>query len=184
MEDDKRMRDLHTLDKWRLDVRKYCGSNGDDKNGAFKIFVNGRALFCIASNGRGWEHVSVSPKNQKRCPTWEEMCAVKNLFFEPEETVIQADNFNDIRQVTVINCLQGDVLFQMTGKMSITADTEDNQLEIVVEDENGEYKKHFIGLSDNVTYVVEDVTSGDVNQYKYTLNFNPKMWLPEISTIE
>lgn len=32
--------------------------------------------------------------------------------------------------------------------------------------------------------VVEDVTSGDVNQYKYTLNFNPKMWLPEISTIE
>ena len=96
----------------------------------------------------------------------------------------QADNFNDIRQVTVINCLQGDVLFQMTGKMSITADTEDNQLEIVVEDENGEYKKHFIGLSDNVTYVVEDVTSGDVNKYKYTLNFNPKMWLPEISTIE
>lgn len=90
----------------------------------------------------------------------------------------QADNFNDIRQVTVINCLQGDVLFQMTGKMSITADTADNQLEIVVEDENGEYKKHFIGLSDNVTYVVEDVTSGDVNKYKYTLNFNPKMWLP------
>lgn len=96
----------------------------------------------------------------------------------------QADNFNDIRQVTVINCLQGDVLFQMTGKMSITADTEDNQLEIVVEDENGEYKKHFIGLSDNVTYVVEDITAGEVEKYKYTLNFNPKMWLPEISTIE
>ena len=96
----------------------------------------------------------------------------------------QADNFNDIRQVTVINCLQGDVLFQMTGKMSIMADPADNQLEIVVEDENGEYKKHFIGLSDNVTYVVEDVTTGDVNQYKYTLNFNPKMWLPEVATIE
>lgn len=96
----------------------------------------------------------------------------------------QADNFNDVRQITVINCLQGDVLFQMTGKMSITADPADNQLEILVEDENGEYKKHFIGLSDNVTYVVEDVTAGDVNQYKYTLNFNPKMWLPEVATIE
>lgn len=96
----------------------------------------------------------------------------------------QADNFNDVRQITVINCLQGDVLFQMTGKMSITADPGDNQLEIVVEDENGEYKKHFIGLSDNVTYVVEDVTTGNVNQYKYTLNFNPKMWLPEVATIE
>lgn len=90
----------------------------------------------------------------------------------------EADNFNDIRQITVMNCIQGDVLFQMTRKMSITADTQDNQLEIIVEDENGEYKKHFIGLSDNVTYVVEDVTTNDVDQYQYTLNFNPKMWLP------
>lgn len=90
----------------------------------------------------------------------------------------EADNFNDVRQITVINCLQGDVLFQMTGKMSITADMEDNQLEIIVEDENGEYKKHFIGLSDNVTYVVEDITSGNVSRYKYTINFNPKMWFP------
>lgn len=97
----------------------------------------------------------------------------------------QADNFNDVRQVTVINCLQGDVLFQMTGKMSITADTADNQLEVVVEDEYGNYKKHFIGLSDNVTYVVEDITSGDVEKYKYTLNFNPNMWIPvDIETID
>ena len=97
----------------------------------------------------------------------------------------EADNFNDIRQITVINCLQGDVLFQMTGKMSITADTGDNQLEVVVEDENGNYKKHFIGLSDNVTYVVEDITSKDVEKYKYTLNFNPNMWIPvEIDTID
>lgn len=97
----------------------------------------------------------------------------------------EADNFNDIRQVTVINCLQGDVLFQMTGKMSITADTGDNQLEVIVEDENGNYKKHFIGLSDNVTYVVEDITSKDVEKYKYTLNFNPNMWIPvEIDTID
>lgn len=91
---------------------------------------------------------------------------------------LEADNFNDIRQITVINCLQGDVLFQMTGKMSINTVVEDNQLEIIVEDEHGNYKKHFIGLSDNVTYVVEDITSDDVSNYKYTLNFNPKMWLP------
>lgn len=89
----------------------------------------------------------------------------------------QADNFNDIRQLTVINCIQGDTLFQMTGKMSINADRADNQLEVIVE-ENGNYKKHFIGLSDNVTYVVEDITADDVDRYKYTLNFNPKMWIP------
>lgn len=98
---------------------------------------------------------------------------------------LEADNFNNVRQVTVINCLQGDVLFQMTGKMSITADTADNQLEIVVEDNDGGYKKHFIGLSDNVTYVVEDITAKDVDNYKYALNFNPKMWLPlTIETID
>ena len=97
----------------------------------------------------------------------------------------EAENFNDVRQITVINCLQGDVLFQMTGKMSIEADVSDNQLEVVVEDENGDYKKHFIGLSDNVTYVVEDITAGDVSNYKYTLNFNPEMWIPvEVETID
>lgn len=97
----------------------------------------------------------------------------------------EADNFNDVRQITVINCLQGDTLFQMTGKMSINADMSDNQLEVVVEDENGDYKKHFIGLSDNVTYVVEDITSGDVSKYKYTLNFNPNMWWPyDVETID
>lgn len=91
---------------------------------------------------------------------------------------LKADNFEDIRQITVINCIQGDVLFQMTGKMSIEVDSSDNQLEIVVEVEDGEYKKHFIGLSDNVTYVVEDITGANVDKYSYTLNFNPNMWIP------
>ena len=100
----------------------------------------------------------------------------------------EADNFNGVRQLTVINCIKGDVLFQMTGKMSIEADVGeygDGQLEVIVEEENGNYKKHFIGLSDNVTYVVEDITSGDVSNYKYTLNFNPKMWIPvDVKTID
>lgn len=98
----------------------------------------------------------------------------------------EADNFNIVRQLTVINCIEGDVLFQMTGKLSITADVADNQLEIIVED-GGTYVKHFVGLSDNVTYVVEDLNLGDnaVSKYKYTLNFNPRMWLPvEVETID
>ena len=98
----------------------------------------------------------------------------------------EADNFNIVRQLTVINCIEGDVLFQMSGKMSITADTADNQLEVLVED-NGTYVKHFIGLSDNVTYVIEDLNLGDnaVSKYQYTLNFNPNMWIPvSIETID
>ena len=90
----------------------------------------------------------------------------------------EADNFNVIRKLTVINCIEGDVLFQMTGKLSITADTEENQLEIIVENDDGNYEKHFVGLSDNVTYVIEDLGSNDVDNYRYSLNFNPKMWIP------
>lgn len=90
----------------------------------------------------------------------------------------EADNFNDIRRLTVINCLQGDVLFQMQGRMSIAADVEDNQLEIIVENGEDDYSKHFVGLSDNVTYVIEDVEGADVENTKYTLNFNPDMWIP------
>lgn len=100
---------------------------------------------------------------------------------------LEADNFNVVRQLTVINCIEGDVLFQMTGKMSITADTSDNQLEIIVENEDDSYVKHFVGLSDNVTYVVEDLNLGanEVEKYKYTLNFNPKMWIPiTVETID
>lgn len=44
-------------------------------------------LFVIASWGLGWDHVSVSRSG--RCPDWEEMCRVKDAFFEPEECVIQ-----------------------------------------------------------------------------------------------
>lgn len=97
----------------------------------------------------------------------------------------EADNFNVIRQLTVINCIQGDVLFQMTGKMSIYSDNMDNQLEVLVEDENGLYQKHFIGLSDNVTYVVEQKQYKNVSNYRYTLNYNPKMWIPvDVKTID
>ena len=100
-------------------------------------------------------------------------------------TSLEADNFNVVRQLTVINCIQGDVIFQMTGKMSIQPDPAQNQLEVIVEDENGNYQKHFIGLSDNVTYTVEQLRAADVENYKYTLNFNPKMWLPvTVQTID
>ena len=52
----------------------------------------GQELKIIFSAGdypetKGWEHVSVSLKT--RNPNWQEMCFVKDLFFEPEECVVQ-----------------------------------------------------------------------------------------------
>ena len=74
-----------------------------------------------------------------------------------ENLSLESDNFNVVRKVTVIDAITNDVMFQMSGRMSIKADTHDKQLEIVVENGKNKYQKHIIGLSDNVSYVVEDV---------------------------
>jgi len=62
---------------------------GDDYNGAFKIKLpTSRLEFAvIVSNGGGWEHVSVS--TAERCPRWEEMQAIKEIFFHDDEVVMQ-----------------------------------------------------------------------------------------------
>lgn len=62
-------------------------------NGAFLLHgpVPGRRLRCIASDGGGWEHVSVSVQQGRRVrvPTWEEMCRIKDAFWGPEDVVMQ-----------------------------------------------------------------------------------------------
>ena len=63
------------------------GGFSDERNGAAVVKINGAALRVIFSDGMGWDHVSVSMA--KRCPTWDEMCAIKDLFFNPDETVVQ-----------------------------------------------------------------------------------------------
>lgn len=84
------MRDLTYLENYRLRDRELemYGYNGDSGNGVFKVFVHGKSFFVIASNGGGWEHVSVHRANGK-IPTWEEMCAIKDFFFKEEEVVVQ-----------------------------------------------------------------------------------------------
>lgn len=86
----------------------------------------------------------------------------------------QANNFNITRQITVFNTRTDTVLFQMTGLMSISNNSS-NELEVVVETDAGVYKKHFIYLSDDTTYIVEDVTGAFVNKYHYELNILPEM---------
>jgi hypothetical protein len=57
---------------------------------AFTVTVNSIPLKVIASDGDGWDHVSVSPVTPLyRCPKWSEMQAISDLCFEPEETVMQ-----------------------------------------------------------------------------------------------
>lgn len=61
-----------------------------------------RHLLIISSDQFGWDHVSVSVDGSTDTPTWEEMAWVKDLFFEPHETVIQyhpaAERYINIHQ--------------------------------------------------------------------------------------
>ncbi len=63
-------------------------------NGAFFLApkIAGRELWVIASDGMGWEHVSVHVANRANklfMPTWDEMCYVKGLFWDAEDVVMQ-----------------------------------------------------------------------------------------------
>src|SRR5262245_34393858 len=58
-----------------------------EEGGAFSVTVRGQRLTVIASHGLGWDHVSVSTPH--RCPTWDEMEAIKRIFFEEHETAMQ-----------------------------------------------------------------------------------------------
>ncbi len=58
-------------------------------NGAFSIPYVGITINCIASDGLGWEHVSVVHAGSKKSPDWAVMCYIKQLFWDAEDCVIQ-----------------------------------------------------------------------------------------------
>ena len=78
------MKNLNELNKNRI---KMFGSDGAESNGAFKFRIKGNDYLVIASNGGGWEHVSVSCIS--RVPSWEIMCEIKDMFFNEDEVVMQ-----------------------------------------------------------------------------------------------
>ncbi len=70
------------------------GSKADiGNNGAFEIqsASHRRKLFCIVSDGEGWEHVSIHAFDGRKAytPHWDEMCQIKDLFWGPEDVVVQ-----------------------------------------------------------------------------------------------
>jgi len=74
------------IERYRIDL--YGDGEGiGTNNGAFQIPYNGNGLRVIASDGLGWDHVSVSLKN--RCPTWDEMKFIKEMFFTDDEPAFQ-----------------------------------------------------------------------------------------------
>lgn len=80
------MRDLAEIARKNGGINEY----NHDEGGIYHMrskSAPGVVLRIIASNGQGWDHVSVSTPD--RCPTWDEMEQVKRFFFEDWETAVQ-----------------------------------------------------------------------------------------------
>ena len=79
---------FHVPNKFRIRDGRMGSGDSAGNNGAFAATLkHNQKVFIIAGDGLGWEHVSVS--RQDRCPTWDEMCQVKDIFWDADDCVIQ-----------------------------------------------------------------------------------------------
>lgn len=78
---------FHVPERYRVLRGRMWSIPGDGNNGAFAVPIGRAKAWIIASDGAGWEHVSVS--FHSRIPTWDEMCKVKAIFWDAEDVVIQ-----------------------------------------------------------------------------------------------
>jgi hypothetical protein len=93
---------------------------------------------------------------------------------------VAEQNFELYRRVVFYNGITGDYILTITGKLAIIVDS-DGDLVVTVKTENGEYLKHYLGLSDNVTYFSEQLESKDVSVKKYKVVFKPLAIIPDVS---
>lgn len=89
----------------------------------------------------------------------------------------ESDEFRVTRRVVFYNSITDTYLMEMTGNMSIGL-SRDHVLEVTAKVGPDEYQKHYLGLSDNVTYTVEQLGTSDVSEYRYEMIFKPKSILP------
>ena len=88
----------------------------------------------------------------------------------------EADNFNVVRQLVVINAVTDQPVFELIGKFSF--ELEADRIIAIVETETGVYKKHSIGLPEVALWYVYDVSGADVNTFQYKINFQPESIIP------
>jgi predicted small secreted protein len=89
-----------------------------------------------------------------------------------------AEEFEIDRRVVFFNGITDTYMLTIEGRCSIEDQT--NQLEVTCKVGDGAFKKHFLGLSDNVTYFVEQLESADVSVYHYRVIFRPQIIIPDI----
>lgn len=90
-----------------------------------------------------------------------------------------ADQFEIDRRVVFFNGITDTYLLSIEGKCSIEADELDQQLEVTCKTGPEAFKKHFLGLSDNVSYFVEQLEDADVSVFHYRVIFKPEVIVPD-----
>lgn len=89
-----------------------------------------------------------------------------------------ADQFELTRRIVFINGITNDYLLTVEGKCSIR--DENAQLEVTCKTQGGEFKKHFLGLSDNVSYIAEQIEGVNVSTDHYRVIFKPEVIVPDV----
>ena len=95
-----------------------------------------------------------------------------------------ADNFEVERRIVFYNGITDEIIMVTEGQCSIFEDqgVVRAQLEVTCKTGPDEYMKHFLGLSDNVTYFVEQKVASDASVYYYRRTFKPQSVIPDIDT--
>ncbi len=91
-----------------------------------------------------------------------------------------ADQFEIPRRVIFYNGITGDYILSIEGLCSLGNNDRAGQLTVTCKTGPEQYKKHFLGLSDNVTYFAEQLNAANVGTYQYRVIFKPQSILPDI----
>lgn len=91
-----------------------------------------------------------------------------------------ADQFQINRRIVFYNGVTGEYMLKIEGLCSKGNDDKPKELTIICKVGPTEYKKHFLGLSDNVTYFIEQIDPAPVNVYHYVVIFKPSSIVPDI----
>lgn len=89
-----------------------------------------------------------------------------------------AENFELNRRIVFINGITDTYLLSIVGKCSL--DHQRGQLEVTCKLGDGRYKKHHLGLSDNVSYISEQIDAASVSVDHYRVTFKPSVIVPSI----
>lgn len=93
---------------------------------------------------------------------------------------IEADYFKVERRVIFYNGITGEYMLTIEWRCSLGNNDPSNKLTVTCKTWEDKYKKHFLWLSDNVTYFVEQLESKDVSAYHYKVVFKPSLIIPDI----